>query len=194
MGVEFCKTGIINASGEDVNNNQLLYVPRSYNPTSYIAYQFNMTENLVTNQTYTIQLWDVDVSHAGKSAENLGVDVYWGGGMLRMIYWHGTSYFTNGHADYLKGTFTVTSAQSTGSGSANLWLNIYNSVGYVADTMNMKIGAWKLEKGSIPTPWTMNENDWGFVGNDHGFIERFKGEHPMSVYEGHYEMDEIIEY
>lgn len=52
----------------------------------------------------------------------------------------------------------------------------------------------KIELGSHATPWTMNENDWGFVGNDHGFIERFNGEHPMSVYEGHYEMDEIIEY
>ena len=52
----------------------------------------------------------------------------------------------------------------------------------------------KAEAGTVATPWTMNKNDWGFVGNNHGFIERFNGEHPMSVYEGHYEMDEIIEY
>lgn len=192
MGVQVYKTGIVAASGDVINNNQLLYIQKSYNPTTYNAYQFNLTENLVANQTYTIQLWDVDVVHSGKSAADLGVDVYWGGGSLRMVYWHGTSYFTDGHADYLKASFTVTSAQSTGSGSANSWLNIYNSVGYVAGTMNMKIGAWKLEKGYIATPWTMATTDVGYVGNNHGFMEITQT--PTQFYEDRIDTIDFIEY
>ena len=135
------------------NLNLTKTIPKSITPTSYCAYQLNLTENLVANQTYTIQFWNVDVAHTGKSAVDLGIDVYWGGGSLRMKYWHGTSYFTNGHADYLVGTFTVTSAQASGTGSGNLWLNIYNSVDSADGTKNMSIEKWKLEKGSIPTGW-----------------------------------------
>ena len=139
--------------------NLLSVTPKSYVSANYLAYQFTLLENLVANQTYTIQFWDVDVAHSAKSTADLGIDVYWGGGSLRMIYWHGTSYFTNGHADYLVGTFTVTSTQASGSGSANLWLNIYNSVSNADGTRSMSIGKWKLEKDSIATPWCPNSSD-----------------------------------
>jgi len=147
------QTQIIVTNNGTQNLNLAKTTPKSVTPTSYCAYQINLTENLQANQTYTIQFWDVDVSHTGKSAADLGIDVYWGGGSLRMKYWHGTSYFTDGHADHLVGTFTVTSSQASGSGATNLWLNIYNSVSNADGTRNMSLGKWKLEKGSIPTAW-----------------------------------------
>lgn len=132
---------------------------KSYNPTQYLAYQLSLSENMKANTKYTIQLWDVDVSHTGKSAADLGVDVYWGGGALRMCYWHGTDYFTDGHADYLTATFYVTASTASHANAVNKWLNIYNSVVDASGTRNMSIGKWKLEVGSIATPWTPNVND-----------------------------------
>lgn len=152
--------------------NILSVTPKTHTATAYNAYQFNLSENLVAGQTYTIQFWDVDVSHASKSAADLGVDVYWGGGSVRLYWWHGTNYFTNGHADHLQATFTVTEANASGSGATNKWLNIYNSVGYVAADMNLEIGKWKLEKGSIATPWIPAKSDalYSELGLDEGVV------------------------
>ena len=172
------KGEIIVTNNGTQNSNLAKTIPKSVSPTAYCAYQINLTENLTANQTYTIQFWDVDVAHSAKSVADLGIDVYWGGGSLRMKYWHGTSYFTNGHADYLIGTFTVTSSQASGNGSANLWLNIYNSVSNADGTRSMSIGKWKLEKGSIPTGWIPDATDSSYVNfnmstqsTNSGFIE-----------------------
>ncbi len=153
--IEYDSSGYChNANRASGHDNLLLSDPKGYVPSAYNAYSIWMSENLKANQTYTIQFWDVNVSHSAKSAADLGIDVYWGGGSIRLKYWHGTSYFTNGHADYLVGTFTVTDAQASGSGSANSWLNLYNSVGNADGTRSMSIGKWKLEKGSVATSWT----------------------------------------
>ena len=143
----------------------------SYTPTDYCGYQISFTENLVANQTYTLQLWDVDVSHSGKTEANLGLDFYWGGGSVNLKQMHGTSYFTNGHADYLVTTITPTSSNASGSGATNLWFNVYNSVGSASGTKNMSIGRWKLEKGSVPTPWCPSTSDDIYTGNSVGFSE-----------------------
>lgn len=179
MDTQITKTGIWKVNNNGTQNlNLAKTIPKTVNPSAYCAYQINLTENLVANQTYTIQFWDVNVSHSAKTADALGIDVYWGGGSLRMKYWHGTSYFTNGHADYLVGTFTVTSSQASGSGSANLWLNIYNSVGNADGTRSMSIGKWKLEKGSVPTGWIPDVTDSSYTNlnmstqsTNSGFIE-----------------------
>lgn len=124
--------------------------PSAYNPSSYQAYRIPISEALVAGQTYTIQLWNVDVQHTGKSAADLGIDFYLGGGSLRMYWWHASN-FTNGHADYLKGSFTVTESQSSHVDGDNLFFNVYNSVGYVAGDMYMHIGRWRIEKGAVAT-------------------------------------------
>lgn len=171
MGVDLTKQGIWTADGNDVGENLLKYIPKSHHSTDYNAYQFNMIKNLEANKTYTIQLWDVDVSHSEKTEAQTSVSVYWGGGSVSLFNWAGATYFTNGHADYLYKTFTVTSAQATGSGSANAWLNIYNSPGYKAGTLNLSIGQWKLEEGSVPTPWIPCTLDDIYISSQVGFEE-----------------------
>ena len=152
--VQITKQGeIIVVNNGTQNLNLAKTTPKSISKTSYCAYQLNLTENLVANQTYTLQLWNVDVSHSAKTEAQTGVWIYWGGGSVQLFSWAGPTYFKNGHADYLVKTFTVTSSQASGSGATNLWLNVYNSVGYVEGTLSMSIEKWKLEKGSIPTGW-----------------------------------------
>ena len=135
-------------------NSNLISSRRSYNPSSYLAYQFNLKENLVEGQTYTFQLWNVDVSHSGKTAEQLGISVFWGGGWVQLKTMNGTSYFTDGHADYLTFTITITASQASGNGASNPYLQIYNSIYNAEGTLNMNIGAIKVEKGNVPTMYT----------------------------------------
>lgn len=146
---------------DGINPNRLGLFPKLYSPISYCAYQLSMTENLIAGETYTLQLWDVDVSHSEKTEARLGVWIFWGGGSVMLGSWAGPSYFTNGHADHLVKTFTITASQASGSGATNAWFNMYNSVGYVAGTMNMHIGRWKLEKGDTATPYCHTTEEMG---------------------------------
>ena len=138
--------------------NLLKNVPKLYNSAAYNAYQWNFTENLKAGETYTVQLWDVDVYHSAKTAAQTGISLYWGGSSVRLVGWYGTGYFTaetnNYHADYLVKTFTVTSANASGSGATNAWFNVYNSAGNADGTRSMSIGKWKLEKGHKATDWS----------------------------------------
>ena len=135
------------------NPNLLKTTPRSYSSSSYNAYSIYLTEKLIADQTYTVQLWDVDVAHSAKSASSLGISIYWGGGSVQLKRLLGTSYFTNGHADYICTTITPTTAQVNHSHASNLWLVMYNSPPSATGTRSMHIGAWKLEKGTVATPW-----------------------------------------
>ena len=137
--------------------NLLLNIPKAHVSANYLGYQLNLTENLVAGETYTVQLWDVDIYHSGKTAAQHNLCIYWGGGSIQLINW-GSSFFTaetnNYHADYLEKTITITSAQASGSGATNAFLNLYNSVGYADGTRKMEIGKWKLEKGHKATDWS----------------------------------------
>ena len=146
---------------DEPNPNMLLMTPKSYTPTTYCGYQLSLNENLIANQTYTLQLWDVTVEHSAKTAAQMNLCIYWGGGNVQLKNFNGTSNFKTlrdyyAYSPYLVATFTVTSSQASGNGATNAWLNVYNSVGWVSGTVNMHIGAWKLEKGNIATSWTPN--------------------------------------
>lgn len=139
--------------------NLLFETPKSYNSSLYNSYQLNLIENLKANQTYTIQLWDVTVSHTGKANNELGLGIYWGGGNVQLAPMVGPEYFTNGHADHLIYTFTPTSEQANHANASNAWLNIYNSPPGASGTRSMSIGKWKLEYGDTPTDWTPSLED-----------------------------------
>jgi len=185
--------GIVSASGI-VNPNKLLLVPRAYDPTTYNAYQINMDTNMVANKTYTIQFWNVNISHTGKTASTIGVSVYWGGGSVSLVHMLGTSYITNGHADHIYATFTITSSQASGSGASNAWLNIYNSTPWVSGTLSLTIEKWKLEEGSVPTPWIPNTSDTIYVDNNQGFIEHITNDRSRINQEGYVQSNNFIEW
>lgn len=123
--------------------------------TNYLAYQLPLTQNLEAEKTYTLQLWDIDISNTVKTEDQLGIGIYWGGGNIRLYRWYGAS-----HTNYLTITFTVTTAQASDADAVKSYLNFYNSPSNVSTgTKYMSIGRWKLEESDIPTPWCPNVND-----------------------------------
>ena len=148
----------------EIGSRNLMLTPEvSYTPTAYSAYDIKLTEDLLADQTYTLQLWNVDVSNSAKTAEQLGIFVYYCGGSVAFGSWLGTNYFTNGHADYLSLTFTPTTAKVTHSNVVNAlykFIRLYNSDSNVTDaTRNMSVGKWKLEKGNRGTDWSPAPED-----------------------------------
>lgn len=136
--------------------------PKKYVPTDYSAYEFTLTEPLEINQTYTIQLWNVDVSHSAKTEDQLGINVYYCGGSVTFGGFIGTDYFTNGHADHLTLTFTPTEGNITHSNVVNAkikFIRLYNSYPSVDGIRNMSVEKWKLEKGNKATDWTPAPED-----------------------------------
>lgn len=131
--------------------------------TSYLFSVLKLNENLQAGKTYTLQLWNVNVSHSAKTAEQTGVWVYWGGGNCNLFNWAGSTYFTDGHADYLSKTFTVTESQANTYGAWNAWLNLYNSVPSVAGTMSATVEKWKLEESSSASEYTPAPTDANYI-------------------------------
>ena len=135
--------------------NLLSSTPTVEAKDSYLAYQLPLTQNLEAEKTYTLQLWDIDISNTGKTEDQLGIGIYWGGGNIRLYRWYGDS-----HTNYLTTTFTVTTAQASSADAVKSYLNFYNSPSNVTSaTKYMSIGRWKLEEGDTPTPWCPNVND-----------------------------------
>lgn len=156
------------AAQESIDNleiggrNYLRAEPKSHSASAYGAYDLYVTEPLEAGQTYTIQLWNVDVSHSGKTAAQLGVNVYYCGSSVNWSGWIGTNYFTDGHADHLTLSFTPTEAQISHSNVTNTekkFIRLYNSVPSATGTMSMTVGGWKLEKGNRATDWTPAPED-----------------------------------
>ena len=134
--------------------------PTTVDKNSYLAYQIPLIQNLEAEKTYTLQLWDVDISNTGKTGEQLKISVYWGGGSIALFSWQNTIEFTNGHSNYLTMTFTITTAQASHAHASNPYLRFYNSPPNVSSaTKYMSIGRWKLEESDTPTPWCPNVND-----------------------------------
>lgn len=188
--VQVSKQSVANATGLYINPNLIqsneIYVVNS----AYLAYKLGLAHTLTKNATYTMQLWDVDVSNEGKTESELGVSVFLGGGSSRVLSFLGTDYFTNGHADYLCGTFKWTGTNS------NAWLQVYNSAPDSGTTKSLSIGKWKLEEGSTPTPYMYDASNPLYSGVNHGFIEGELRDSTVSgkVFKGHYEFEEFEEH
>lgn len=157
-----------NAAQESIDNleiggrNYLQAEPKSHSASAYGAYDLYVTEPLEVGQTYTLQLWNVDVSHSAKTQEQLNVAVFYCGGSQTFGKWQGTEYFDNGHADHLVLTFTPNTININHSDVTNAtkkFIRLYNSVPSVSGTMYMSVGGWKLEKGNRATDWTPAPED-----------------------------------
>ena len=122
-------------------------VKRTTSPTAYLANAWNLSENMIQGEVYTLQLWGVTLSRSDKTAP--WIRPYWGGGSVAIA--------TNLYPDengYVCCTFTA--PVSTHATVANPFINFYNSpgVGASGTTYNMVIEKAKLEKGYKATDWS----------------------------------------
>ena len=146
----------------EIGGRNLMLTPAvSYIPAGYAVYDIKLSEDLLADQTYTLQLWDVDIINSAATEEELGIIVYYCGGLDGIGSWKGTNYFTDGHADYLSLTFTLTTEKITHSDVINAsykFIRLYNRIS-TAGTKNMSVGRWKLEKGNRGTDWSPAPED-----------------------------------
>ena len=141
------------------DDNMLKSSPKRNMPNTYLAYQLYLSENLVGGQSYTMQIWDVDISHTGKTSEQLCASVYWGSGYNALFNF----YIPSGHTDHMAISFTAPTSPTRPEDAKNLWLEVYNSPPSASGTLNMTIGCWKLEKGTTSTKWTPNRSDANYL-------------------------------
>lgn len=123
-------------------NNLLKNIPKSQSATGYNFLQLNLTENLIADETYTLQLWDVVLD-----SNSSGISPWWGGGSIKLAT---EAKPTNG---YIVWTFTPSSKVLIEPAASNLWINLYNMVsGHSGQSCT--VGKWKLEKGHKATDWS----------------------------------------
>ena len=167
MGLSIKKNGIIlgNSVSGVINENMMLSTPTRIAQEYYWAYQIPLNINMTVGNTYTLQLWDIDLVHTGKSSSQLRVVFYWDGGMNSEI---GFSVPT-GHADYLCASFVAHNRGA--SEQTGPRFSVYNSPQDASGTRYMYIGRWKLEAGSTPTPFSYSPADPEYIGNNDVFFE-----------------------
>ena len=217
MGADIYKTGIVEASGENIGANLLT----------------NTHEFITTSggQGLTTDRWNgfiirhlaprTGTSYREVCAYNGFIPVVSGGSYTQSFWAKGTGYLT---VHFYSGNIAcATNKSSTGvnntatDGNTAIYLTsewvrywVTHTLKTSSDTPANKnillrlwdndganevyVCGWKCEVGSIATSWCMNPNDAGYVGNHHGLIERSGVAIPASFYTNHIETNEFIEY
>ena len=119
---------------------------RSSTPTGYLAFQIDLSENMIQGEEYVLQFWNSSVTRSDKTTA--WFTPYWGGGNISLGKMDDDG---NGHF-----TLKFVAPTTDHSTVSNAWLNIYNSPGAGASgtVYAATLGKWKLEKGNMPTDWS----------------------------------------
>lgn len=208
MSVSIGKNGVVSASGNGVNSNLILdsstvtsgsngaNITRSYEADGSIkiiasssngnyaslGFARNSNENVGANMSvgdpYTISC-DAKIE-SGTVLPTLFING--GNGYKQLKPVNGTIIM----GEWMRVFYTSTwNAPGTSYGNISLHLGFGDAIG----TYYFK--NFKLEKGSVPTPWIPNETDYGAVPTQHGFAEQ---DNLMKVYEDYITTTEFIEY
>lgn len=215
MSVSFKKNGIIAANGYNIGENILMGTHRKeYSTTANTVHdrdlgllsggsggngKFSIIEEDVPVGVYSYNITNNTSGNRDFQQGGIPFEVgqkytcsFWAKGSGTCLYrsWNRTTgkavfsktWTLTSDWEYYTHTFTATQAQQDNDCTFHLG---------VSGSSSIKICGMKLEKGEIATPWNLNSNDWGFVGDKHGIIET--GNH-MSIYSNHIQTTEFIEY
>ena len=131
-------------------------------PTDYSALTMYISSPLIANETYLLQLWDVNIAHSGKQNSAINLAVYYCGGSVQLVRFT-SEQFDSGHADYILVRIIPTSAMVSNSDVNNAgdtkFIRFYNSVPNASGVKSLTISRVKLEKGTKPTDWTPAPED-----------------------------------
>lgn len=125
-------------------NNLAKNVPVSTAPSSYECARYNISDPLVANEVYTIQVW---FTNSGRTA----IAPYIGGGSYIVGNWQAI----NNNSNYIVTTFTATSDMA----NASQYINIYASTtsgaqGSATLSGTCTVNKVKLERGHKTTDWS----------------------------------------
>lgn len=131
----------VSVGGENLALRTLL----SDTPNAYRAYIIGLSENLIANQEYVLQLWDATVSRSDTS--NTHFRAYWGGGAVSLAI------LVNDYGNHWIAKFKAPS--STHNDTNKLQIYLYNTPpGGTNVTYSATLGKFKLEKGNVATDWS----------------------------------------
>lgn len=123
----------------------------AFNQTAYLVYNIPTIVSLTEigeGTILTFQAWGVVPDN-----NSSGIYVYWGGGSINLF-----NKMLPDENGYICQTVTITSSQASHSHASNKFIHIYNFVSGHSG-MNLTIDHWKLEQGSVPTPWSPTPED-----------------------------------
>lgn len=196
MSVSFAKTGIVTASGETFGENLIIdsLSKKASHLTSgneYIAINVGQSYMDLTSGTQVTLSFDLTMKYATSSSyfyvyntNNKGPKQMGGTNIGTQVFDGETVGTTFTKRIYATTTITDRSDATQTDNYIEFYSN-YNT-GNVFSISNLK-----MEVGDKATPWTPNVNDWGYVGNTHGFSET--GD-LMKVFENDIWTTEFIEY
>ena len=218
MGVEFKKTGVISAGGDVINPNLLAiqldnthwpawgydigtrekviingktwaHVAQGSEETRYGGFYCDPAYNLIVIDPTKRYTWSC-TAMAG-NATNAEI-ILWN-------HWRSTEGGAN-LAQYTQ-RFNLTKEPTR-----IIWtMPQYTHATYTVNRINLMMGSYKadneiyftdvkFEEGTTGTAWLPHENEIGSINGGHGMIERTVVTPPSSIYEGHIEAVEFIEF
>lgn len=196
MAVSFNKSGIINASGNEIGKNLIIdslnkTVSHLQSGNEYIAIDLGQSYMDIPSGTTVTISFDLEIKYVTQSTYfqvyntnnkgpkqisgvNIGTQVFGGA--------------TVGDTINKRVSLTTTIVDRTSPTATKNYMEFYSTY----NTGNVfKVSNLKMELGSVATPWIPNESDYGYIGNTFAFIE--SGD-KMSVYPNHIQTPEFIEY
>jgi len=150
-------TGVCITQNPDVGGRNLVLWSNDsskwtrYQPNTYNLAIFELSEDLVPGDTYTLTIWGGPITRSDK--EDTKYAVYWGGGN-----------FSLGNCQLVKtGVYSLTFTVSTTNTSQHIAqsLHLYNtpSVGASGTVYSAPVTKVKLEQGAVATAWTPAPED-----------------------------------